>query len=169
MHGAGAHLSVGLGRGHWRFPRPRREEPAETRKDPPSRAPSDFTGRDGALISDLAPSSFRVDSLGEGDQYYVDRDYTLAVIPAFLDKAEWIRSANDDKTVDADGFVAFEVSRPVTVYLAFDPRASSLTALAARLGGERRAPVRQWRRDGCQRRPKTAHSWRVKIAHPTIG
>ena len=21
----------------------------------------------------------------------------------------------------------------------------------------------------CQRRPKTAHSWRVKIAHPTIG
>ncbi len=109
-----------------RFPRPRREEPAETRKDPPSRPPSDFTGRDGALISDLAPSSFRVDSLGEGDRYYVDRDYTLAVIPAFLDKAEWIRSANEDKTVDADGFVAFEVSRPVTVYLAFDPRASSL-------------------------------------------
>ena len=23
--------------------------------------------------------------------------------------------------------------------------------------------------DECQRRPKTAHSWRVKIAHPTIG
>ena len=30
----------------------------------------------------------------------------------------------------------------------------------------RRKPGRQRK---CQRRPKTAHSWRVKIAHPTIG
>jgi hypothetical protein len=78
---------------------------------------------DGTLLVDLRPSSLRPALLERGDLYYVDRDYALRRIPTGLEGAVWIRTANDDKEIDAERFVTFQVTRPVTVYVGFDRRA----------------------------------------------
>ena len=87
-----------------------------------------FVGPEGLTISDLRPESLIPGALRPGDRYYVDRDYLLETIPPVLEGAVWIRTANDDKLVEDARFLTFVTSRPITVYVGFDPRARSLPA-----------------------------------------
>ncbi|HXV65266.1 MAG TPA: hypothetical protein VEK15_31515 [Vicinamibacteria bacterium] len=85
-----------------------------------------FVGDKDLVLSDLRPASLGAEYIGPGDRYYVDRDYELVVVPEVLEGALWIRTRNDDKLVDASRFLTFQVTRPVTVYVGFDARATSI-------------------------------------------
>jgi hypothetical protein len=110
--------ALAVGRFPWRAVR------TDTSIGPSISAPSAPAGL--GVVSDLVPETYRLARLGEGDRYYLDRDYELSFVPPALDGAVWVRTANDNKMEDGDTFIAFDVSRPVTVYVGFDPRASSL-------------------------------------------
>lgn len=58
-----------------------------------------------------------------GAPAYVDRGYTVTGLPDALDGAVLIRGANDDSqlTTPAD-YLTFDLTRPATVYVAFDSR-----------------------------------------------
>jgi lysophospholipase L1-like esterase len=79
-------------------------------------------------IEDLIPLNYKQNLLEEGDNYYTDRDYQLESIPSELigDDIIWIMTANDDKDNNSDDFISFYLAESATVYIAFDPRATSL-------------------------------------------
>ncbi|GAA1984533.1 right-handed parallel beta-helix repeat-containing protein [Catenulispora subtropica] len=61
-------------------------------------------------------------NLQVGVPIYGDRTYTVATLPTALIGADWVRVANNSKTVTTDPLVSFTVSRAATVYLAVDTR-----------------------------------------------
>lgn len=88
-----------------------------------------------SLVSEIAATSGRSYVLAElivGAKIYTDRTYEATTVPAFLNKAPLIRTANDDKRSTSATLLTFKLSQPATVYVAYDPRA---TALPAWLGG----------------------------------
>ncbi|TFF30391.1 glycosyl hydrolase [Mucilaginibacter psychrotolerans] len=66
------------------------------------------------------------ETLKLGATYYTDRDYTITSAPAYLINAHLIKTANDDKISKLSSFVSFKISKPATVYVAYDPRATKL-------------------------------------------
>jgi uncharacterized repeat protein (TIGR02543 family) len=87
------------------------------------------------LVSNISATSGRSYSLGElmvGAIHYTDRTYKVTSVPAALDKAPMIRTANDDKKNTSSSLLTFTLSQGATVYVAYDPRA---TALPTWLGG----------------------------------
>jgi len=60
-----------------------------------------------------------------GDEYYIDRNYTLSTVPSYLDGTAWIMTANDDKQETTNSFLSFNTTQNVTVYVALDDRATS--------------------------------------------
>lgn len=77
----------------------------------------------GSVLSGLRPSSYEIAAVSVGARYYVDRDYTLASIPSFLQRGVLVRTANDDKLARDERFLSFELGRPATLYVGFDRRA----------------------------------------------
>jgi hypothetical protein len=62
-----------------------------------------------------------------GAQYYVDRSYTITDLPAALAGQALIPGANDDsKLTEPDDYLTFDLNRPATVYVAFDPRGENV-------------------------------------------
>ena len=63
-------------------------------------------------------------TLGVGDAYYVDRNYTLSSIPPFLQYLNGIRTANNDAHSNpADGqFICFNVVETARVYILYANR-----------------------------------------------
>jgi len=61
--------------------------------------------------------TFNVDDL-----HYADRPFTLTRIPAELDGAEWLSSANDSKNVSNNPLVIVTLKALSRVYLVIDPR-----------------------------------------------
>ena len=59
-----------------------------------------------------------VESIAEGDKRYIDRTFGLESVDD-LAGMHYIRTANDDKDETGDDFLSFDVSRPVTVYVAY--------------------------------------------------
>lgn len=52
-----------------------------------------------------------------GNEYYIDRSYTIASIPYKYEDYIWIKTANGDKGYTSDSFLSFYVNRPVSVYV----------------------------------------------------
>jgi hypothetical protein len=81
-------------------------------------------------VSGLTVSSNKVyqvvPALSVGHRVYIDRSYTHTDIPAVIDGAVYIRTANDDKHATQQEFLSFTVDTNVTVYVAYDSRATSL-------------------------------------------
>jgi len=61
-------------------------------------------------------------NLQVGVVIYGDRTYTLATLPTALIGAQWVRVANNSKTVTTNPLVSFTISKAATVYLAVDVR-----------------------------------------------
>jgi hypothetical protein len=63
-----------------------------------------------------------------GDEYYVDRTHTITNIPTTLglNDGRWIMTANDDRMNSSNNYLSFDVDRNVTVFIAYDNRASAL-------------------------------------------
>jgi hypothetical chaperone protein len=68
---------------------------------------------------DYAPYEFRIDAL-----CYLDAPYTVTRIPVALSGLVAIRAAQAEKTIDAEEFLHFQLSRPATIYLAYDSEAA---------------------------------------------
>jgi hypothetical protein len=64
--------------------------------------------------------------LGVGDEYYIDRNYTIVSQPSGFETYEAILTANDDKFVAAANHLSFDVTTDVTLWVAYDQRATSL-------------------------------------------
>jgi hypothetical protein len=66
-----------------------------------------------------------VAEIGPGDMYYVDRSYTAADLPPFLQYLNGIRTANNDAHSDPNDleFLCFDVEERVRVYVMYDARA----------------------------------------------
>lgn len=86
----------------------------------------------GVQINNTQPSSYVWDALEVGRPVYIDRSYTYSAVPSAYDGLAVLRTANNDKGSSGSAFVTFEVSEPVTVYVAHDVR---ITAKPAWLSG----------------------------------
>jgi lysophospholipase L1-like esterase len=73
-----------------------------------------------------APTSYKQNFRQVGDQYYVDRSYTLTSIPSVLDGGTWLTTANDHKSNSRDNYITFTLNADAMVYIAFMPGVSSL-------------------------------------------
>jgi hypothetical protein len=69
--------------------------------------------------------------LSIGGTVYIDRAYTFTSVPALVQGAPYIQTANNDKTATTAAFLSFTVDQPVTVYVAYDKRLSPPSWLAA--------------------------------------
>lgn len=81
------------------------------------------------LITNLTSASSRaydIVPLSEGIKYYTDRDYTVTTVPSAITQATLIRTPNDDKNSNLSTQLSFYLSRPATVYVAYDPRGTSI-------------------------------------------
>lgn len=85
----------------------------------------------GTVVWDLRPPHVLLAILHEGDRYYRDRDYSIRKVPPPLARAIWIQTVNDDKEIDAERFLSFQVTRRTTVYVGFDRRAKRRPAWLA--------------------------------------
>ncbi len=87
-------------------------------------------------LSSLSVSSGKAyqvrSALANGGTTYIDRSYTFKNVPASLQGATYVMTANADKLNASSQFVSFKVNRNVTVYVAHDNR---ITRKPAWLGG----------------------------------
>ncbi|HEU0021232.1 MAG TPA: Ig-like domain-containing protein, partial [Dehalococcoidia bacterium] len=87
------------------------------------------------VLSDLTVASSQayqvLKGLKVGDSVYIDRTYTYISVPATIQGATYLQTANIDKNRTEPSFLAFSVNRAVTVYVAYDSRATSLPAWLA--------------------------------------
>jgi hypothetical protein len=83
----------------------------------------------GLNISNLSVASGKayvvVPSLANGELVYIDRTFTWSNVGTYSGLT-FIRTANDDKNRTETAFLSFNVSQTVTVYVAYDIRATSL-------------------------------------------
>jgi hypothetical protein len=71
------------------------------------------------------------EGLEAGDTVYIDRNYTYTSVPAVIQGESYIQTANDDKVRTETALLTFSVNRDVTVYLAYDARATARPAWLA--------------------------------------
>ena len=74
---------------------------------------------------DLYPVNYELSNLNEGNEYYVDREYTLTTIPDEYKNPDFymIKTANDDKTTSNLDF-HFNICNAANIYIAYDHRVS---------------------------------------------
>jgi len=77
-------------------------------------------------VTQISKTNYQTAYLQEGQEYYVDRPYTISDIPGGHQGLLWIKTANDDKNGTGENFLSFTVSQSATVYIGYDHRASSL-------------------------------------------
>lgn len=66
--------------------------------------------------------------LQAGGVAFIDRAYTFTTVPANVQGAGYIQTANEDKAATTEGFLRFEVNQSVTVYVAHDSRITTKPA-----------------------------------------
>ena len=97
----------------------------------PTLAPTATPTPTGSLIVDVVAANgktYQLDNLDTGSLVYIDRTYTFTDVPIELNGAQFIRTANNDKTSTAADFLSFTLTANATVAVLFDVRASTLPA-----------------------------------------
>ena len=79
-------------------------------------------------ITNTTPSEYQWSTLVNGEDVYVDRNYTFDGVPSSYQGLDLLQTANDDKFASGSQFVSFDVNQPVTVYVGYDPQWSPLPA-----------------------------------------
>ncbi|MBK8161659.1 MAG: tandem-95 repeat protein [Gammaproteobacteria bacterium] len=81
------------------------------------------------ILNDLAPSTIspylKQNLIEVGDEYYIDRSYTLNGIPAGLADGIWVMTANGDSGNTSASYLTFNLDRAATVYIAYDAGATT--------------------------------------------
>ena len=75
------------------------------------------------VLSDITPS-YPTATLAVGGTFYSDRTYTITSLPAELENATAIMTANDDKYNTSNSFLTFTINRNATLSIAYDSGAS---------------------------------------------
>jgi hypothetical protein len=75
-------------------------------------------------ITDLRRYSKAVFSIGA--EYLADQPFTITSMPTYLQGCSGIRTLNADRDQTAASWIDFDIDREADVYVAYDPRASSL-------------------------------------------
>ena len=91
--------------------------------DPKNPVSLPFVLHDLTFSTGTAPQQNLIEN---GDQYYLDRSFTLSNIPASLDGGRWIMPADADKNNTSDRYLTFKADPPVNVYVAYDAGATVL-------------------------------------------
>lgn len=84
-----------------------------------------------ALVTNITTTTGKTYSLSQlfvGNTVYTDRVYQATSVPAFLNNAPLIKTANDDKYNKSTSALSFSITQNATVYVAYDPRATTLPA-----------------------------------------
>lgn len=76
-------------------------------------------------ITNLSPASYQAVELFPGDQYYVDRSYTIITMSTGLEGLMGIKTANNDKLNSSEEFITFDIDKAGTVYVAYDSRSTT--------------------------------------------
>jgi Glycosyl hydrolases family 31 TIM-barrel domain/Glycosyl hydrolase family 31 C-terminal domain len=77
-------------------------------------------------VSNITPSNYVLSKLNVGNNYYVDRSYTLSTIPDEYKGLYIIETANNDKTKDSLSLnFHFDMCGSADVYVAYDHRLAS--------------------------------------------
>ena len=98
----------------------RAEVPA-TQKTEPEKPAED------SLIKQLFVNSnkaYEVGKLTTGTTFFTDRPYTTTSVPAFLEGASFVKTANDDKKATASDFLTVYLKQQAIAYVAYDPRST---------------------------------------------
>jgi len=80
------------------------------------------------LVSNLQVGSKRVYEIGSlktEQRPYTDRGFLFTKVPAALDGAEIIRTANEDDRTTGDAFLTFDLALESTIHIAYDSRISA--------------------------------------------
>ncbi len=80
----------------------------------------------GNILAVMNRTTYQTAHVNEGDNYYIDRDYTVASIPDTLKDLVWLKTANDDKTVDDEEFLKLYLKESALVHVAYDARVKNL-------------------------------------------
>jgi hypothetical protein len=75
--------------------------------------------------------TYRLGRLAQGATVYTDRAYGWTTIPTLFQGAQYVLTANNDKSVTATQYLSFTISGPATVYIAFDNRVITVPAWLA--------------------------------------
>ncbi len=78
------------------------------------------------LVTDLMPAQYDTARLQVGDEYYVDRTFTITGLAPGIENGLWIRTANNDKTATAGAFLTFTLLDSAVVAVAYDRRGTTL-------------------------------------------
>lgn len=92
---------------------------------------ANFAPTSSGLITNITATTghtYTLGTLATGTTVYSDRTYQATSIPAFLNNAPFIKTANDDKGSKATSVLSFNLSQAATVYVAYDPRATAIPA-----------------------------------------
>ena len=82
-----------------------------------------------ALVTNVSVSTgkrYTTTDLTAGKLMYIDRSYKITGVPSTLMDASLIQTANDDKRSTSTSLLSFDLSQQSTVYVAYDPRGTSL-------------------------------------------
>ncbi|WP_158267470.1 Kelch repeat-containing protein [Adhaeribacter arboris] len=88
-----------------------------------------FTITDAPLVTNLTTTNnlkYELDTLNLGVPIYTDRTYVTTSVPEHLINSVIVKTPNDDKYNNGAGVFALELTRPATVYVAYDPRVKVL-------------------------------------------
>jgi hypothetical protein len=77
-------------------------------------------------VSVINGKTYIVNRLNTGVKQLIDRSYTITSVPEYLKGASFIQTANNDKLNTADNFLSFIVTDDVVLYIAYDPRATTI-------------------------------------------
>ncbi|GJL59414.1 MAG: hypothetical protein NPIRA03_22710 [Nitrospirales bacterium] len=101
-----------------------------TTTTPTTTTPTTSTSSSSHSISNLTVASGQVyvvpaSGIQAGGTVYRDRAYTFKSVPAVVQGAAYIKTANDDKAATNSNFLSFTVNEPVSVYVAHGDRIKS--------------------------------------------
>ena len=78
------------------------------------------------VITNINRPGYEDEYLQVGDEYYIDRTYTILNMPEGKGDLLWIKTANDDKMNADEIFLIFDINIDADVYVGYDKRASGL-------------------------------------------
>ena len=82
-----------------------------------------FEVSSGSIVVGLTKDNYELAYLNVGDQYYVDRNYSINSLPEEMNDYLWIKTANDDRDKKGEDFLSFQLTEATKIYVAFDSRA----------------------------------------------
>ncbi len=92
---------------------------------------ANFSQASAFTITNITTTTGRAYTLGylvTDSTVYTDRTYVATTVPANLNNAFLIKTANDDKANKSANLLSFNINQNATVYIAYDPRATALPA-----------------------------------------